>query len=346
MSSDKSREYLKYKNYQERFQWTLNVAENPAELNSMTPEQLLNAYSKVENMYLMRTQYRNRYYTPENWDLGHQQFIGYLIGVMEVYVDELRKRFENIAIKQKQREQQIKPSKQEITQNQQEISLGQTLQTIKRDVDERIREEEEIWNTEIPNLIKQNAEVINRRRFTLIILKRLFSRYVTDITDAQTIDVVQYVFSVWWITNQTHIFDKNRQLLVNKLPKRPDPWEIGNYSLELEIYVSDAKIESAQGDIMKQLLTFFNYLEHTFPKQFPAFIETILDITSVSRKYDIVRATYLNYLVYVPHLQKTEFYFSSVGKTVLAFNINDYEEYSLVQISSAFVPTGGRKSLI
>lgn len=332
LDKQKQKEYVKYKAFQKRFENFLNIAENPDDMGRMDVEQLLNAYSKVEQMYLMRTSYRNKYYTPENWDIGHQQFIAYLVGVMNIYSNELSRRFE--MIQQRQLEHQFGSltinQKEEV---QSDTDLGKIIYDIKRDVRKKTVEEEHVWKVEVPDLILKRQDVINRRRLIFMLLKRIFSKYRADITDAQTRDVIQYILRVWWIASMTHIF-VNDTLDIRKLPKKPDPWDTLD-EVDVETFIqSNLTSDRDKSEVLNTVLTVCKLFDDT-PVYLSGLIDTVLDVTRITRKYSIYRVTYDKVLTYIPLQRDSEIYLTSVGKFVLGTEIG-HDGFTIVEIGSDF----------
>ena len=325
----KFNEYAKYKQFQRKFDYLLKLAEDPSELRTMSIEQLLNAFAKVEQMYLMRTQYRNKYYTPENWDPGHQQFIGYLLGIMNIYVNQLKQKFQQMRI------QPSTPSPSPLQQGKDEVL--DSMSDLERDVVEindtmrqREDEEREIWNTIIPDLIAQKQAELQKRKSVMLLLRRFFSKYyyLSDVQEAPTIDIVVYFLQVRDLITRSGIYNsKTKQINPNK---KPAPWFVPPYPLTFDEFIIH-RPEFKTFDSAKSILISFYNLDK-FSAMLTGLIHTLLNITKLSRTYVIIQVPYKNYSAFIPNLIEFDnIILLSKGKMVLAFNF-ETSELEIVRI--------------
>ena len=283
-------------------------------------------------MYVMRTEFRNRYFTPENWDAGHQQFINYLLGVLNLYEDELRSRFEEINHQQTTSEM----SQPSISGNNEIVEapvpspidspISTVISKIQKERERRERAEREIWHAEIPNLIaKRNAEIFQRLT-ALKLIQAILNRALPDenITEAQTIDFLLYYLSLDRILNMQHIFTP--QGGINKVRQKKTVWTVPQSPLTFQEFVNDEfllneiKSSPEPEKEMTNLVTDIN--KFSTLRDFPDMLETLFDVSSVNRRYDILRDVIDRdggYIVFIPIIPN--FKESNTGKTVMAFSI-------------------------
>lgn len=331
LEAQKARDYKKYKQFQKRFENFLKWAEDEEQLDNMTIGQLLNAYSKVEQMYLMRTDYREKYFTPDNWDMGHQQFIGYLVSVMNVYENELEERFEGMkneleGLKSELEEERFARLRlsdlPEASQLENETrQLEQIMPKIRVDLENRRREEEEVWNVEIRDLIAKRREVIERAINFLEIVRKMLSKFKPDISEAETVHVYNYIAASFSIISIERLQNPDGTVNMKKLKERPLDKIVKRYPITFEEYAKEAIIKDKNypfNELLKTLYTFTRF------GLFPKFIKTILDITSVTREYDIYRTNMYNATLFVPVLPNDpNAKLSSIGKYVFALFVPD-----------------------
>lgn len=329
LSSQKTRDYQKYKQFQKRFEHLLQKAEDPQQLENMPIDKLLDAYSKVEQMYEMRTQFRSRYFTPENWDSGHQTFIAYLVGVMNIYADELKRKFD-MSINSRIQNQNTQSSfEQEASLPLQSNSnsnsnLNQQISQIKNRILEREKEETEIWNSVIPDLIRERQMSLAKRKNILVLLQRLFSGLVPNITEAQTIDVVRYFMNVMDIMSEEKLDKTGYKYSRTK----PYPWLIYAYPKTFDEFILNDPVFD-RIDLALSVLKFF-YSFNSKPELLYELIVTVLDVTSVSTVHSIVITPYKNFVVFVPNLEEGKSIFlRTKGKTVFGIQQGSAEVHMI-----------------
>lgn len=290
----------------------------------MTIDQLLNAYSKVEQMYLMRINYRNKYFTPDNWDIGHQRFVAHLIFIMNIYENELVKRFEELEdrIEEKQFTRLSLadlPSKPETQLKSQMHQLREMIPRMRSDLEKRRREAEQIWKVEIPDLIAQRRERIETAMKFFEILQSLFSEFVRNISEPETIDIYHYLISAHSIANTEHLLNPDGTINMKKIKKRTAIWIRNIYPITFEQYAKENNLLREDYPFEDNLKEFYWFAELSL---FPNFIQTILDITKITRVYGILRAIYEDYTVFIPVLPNDlDPGRSSVGKAVFGYQI-------------------------
>lgn len=312
--NEKAREHAKYKKFQKRYEHYLETAEDQHKLNEMTICQLLTAYTKVEEMYTMRSLFRNKYFNKGTGDFGHQQFISYLIKILGVYEQKLKEKFENQSLSQEHQPEEVEeePEQEDVTCS----TLNKTIRQIQKK--QKKRKEEEIWRTEIPGLIKIRQNIYNKSRTFFYILKSMFTKYRPQITDVETIDILQYYFNVIDITSVEHLIDQNTSLVIEKnLDKKDSLWGIDEYPLTVDEYI---------GDFVSDEFLFDHHLRvfhaYTSSDLFSEVIRTVLNVTLINRQYVIYRINYGGEILFFPDLEFKPFIdLKTKEKCILSINI-------------------------
>ena len=216
------KEYLAYKKYQDLNQYVLDLANTPEKLSDLPIEELLRLFSIVENMYFMRNKYRQKYFTPEEWDAGHQHFINTLLQTMDIYRDILKIRFK-ILLQDKLQKDKLEKDRQEklelrrskiigkskplvssgkeevieTTEPQEQImTLAKKIKDIDNNINIKIQQEAELWKSDIPKLIQERQNDIQRRKAIFTGIKQILSKIKPDITDEETILFIMYIITV------------------------------------------------------------------------------------------------------------------------------------------------------
>lgn len=195
-------EYRNYKEYQQSKQYVLDMAEDPEELITLTIDDLLRFYSYVEKIYQLRDIYRRKYFTPQEWDLGHEKFFTYLIQVMDIYRDTLKIKFKEELSRQIQYKQRPLVQSTESSEEESSIDInefGKTIQNIDKRIQTHIEEEVEIWNSTIPSLIQDRRQALNERRRLFNEFRRIFISILPEsissfgLDDSDVINAINYV---------------------------------------------------------------------------------------------------------------------------------------------------------
>lgn len=293
----KKREYTKYKEYQERFEYVLKIAEDPEQLGKMTIQQLLNSYAKVEQMYIMRTEFRKKWYTPENWDQGHQQFIDYLLNVMNTYERTLSERFNQITsqrVLQKlstislQEQQSVElPDPEPPVLSELKHSLNRIQQNSKR----RKEEEQNVWRTQIPKLISEREQAAIKAMNFLLVVSNIFSKFKPGITEAETLHVLGYIFGVIGILKKTSLMIPDNISNVSNIQGL-------NYEGVLYPLTFTEFIPQIIGLDMSNNLRII--IDLTALPNFDKLIETILYIVNLDRMYKIIKSIQMGYILFIP----------------------------------------------
>ena len=79
----REKDYFRYKAYQRRHQFILDLAETPHLLADLTHEQVLKLYACVEKIYMMRLSYALKYVAES--DEGHVLYMKYIQDVLRLY---------------------------------------------------------------------------------------------------------------------------------------------------------------------------------------------------------------------------------------------------------------------
>ena len=177
----KRKQYVEYRNYklfEKNKSHVLEMSGDQDELESLTIEQLLQAYADVEKMYTLRDIYRKKYFTPEQWDGGHEQRFTYLISVMDIYRDQLKHKFRDELKKQVEMKREVEHSeaaKQQPQKPKVEIyELGSLIQKIDKDIQQKTQEEVDIWNSIIPQMINERRVVLEEKKQIFESFRKLF----------------------------------------------------------------------------------------------------------------------------------------------------------------------------
>ena len=192
----KRKQYVEYRNYklfEAAKSHVLEMSGNQDELRSLTIEQLLQAYADVEKMYTLRDIYRKKYFTPEQWDAGHEHRFTYLISVMDIYRDQLKLKFRDELERQvslkRETEQQQQQQQPVLTQPSSQVEiyeLGSTIQKIDKDIQQKTQEEVNIWNSIIPQMINERRVILGEKKQIFEDFRNLF--YNEFIVNNNTLD--------------------------------------------------------------------------------------------------------------------------------------------------------------
>ena len=302
--NQKQRDYQKYKKYQRQHDYVLREAEDPSKLTILTIEQLLSSYTKVENIYKLRDEYRKKYYTPDQWDQGHEEFFKYLLDVMNIYLRALKLKYRDILIRIQQ-EQEQQRGKEEITQETDDTvqEIPRKLNEIQKNIEKRKREEEEVWGLVIPQLIKENMTELENKIQVFNEIKQRFQSVYSSITNIDTIDVIAYIVACIRLI----------QGVKSASPRIIRSVKKGIYPINNNEYID----QWVGLDFLRKLNEFFN---NANDQQLRSLILTITNITAITREYYIIRIV-LNsgLLLFIPAINLNLITLNLINQTVVAY---------------------------
>ena len=173
----KRKQYVEYRNYklfEKAKSHILEMADEPDELNSLTIEQLLQAYADVEKMYQLRDLYRKKYFIPRDWDQGHEMRFTYLIHVMDIYRDQLKHKFRDELKRQVERVREVEQQVASPPPQVEIYELGRRIQKIDKDIQEKTQEEVNVWSSIIPQMINERRIILEEKKQIFESFRQLF----------------------------------------------------------------------------------------------------------------------------------------------------------------------------
>lgn len=276
---DQRRDYQRYKQYQKRNQHVLDMTENLSELNSYSIEQLLTNYAIVERIYDMRYDYRSKYFTLEQWDSGHEQFFTYLLEVMDIYRRLLTNKFNQLLQQaqgeQEQGKQEIIPTDETEKEAVPEILINNSrrkIEQINEKLRERMREEEEIWGSEIPKLIEEKQRDYQKAMGLFQLIQRFLNSYIENVSEAQVIDVINYFFLA---SDLNHLKTRTKSVRIDK---------VYPYPLTKEEFT---RVNVVNSDAYRYILKDLYQIREN-RELLTCLLRTLLNVTNVTRKYNII----------------------------------------------------------
>lgn len=318
MSSDlrKKRDYKKYKLYQRKHEKTLSIAED-ATLNTLTITNLLLNYSIVKRMYKQRSDYRLKYFKRDQWDEGHQQFIDYLLKILNSYRSTLQNKYQ-LAQKEKPKEEQIEQQEEPTEQKEQPIHK---IRKISEKLDMIMKEEKEIWNSKIPQLIIERKQVTDEFTRELLTLKDFCHKLFPEIDEIQFIDIIRFFLECHHQSNikvqatDGHMFSST---FINSPP------------LTLEEFV--IKYLNSATFIIKNIIKYLPTVASQDLAIFKNLIQNILDAIPSTHKYHIINIVVFNKLnVFIPSATIKFSSITTTGKSFFLFRL-DSRSFSVAQL--------------
>lgn len=217
MTSQQKTDYSNYKEYQKRHQISLDLIKNPESVQNLSVKELTKHYLIVGKIYDLRLKFRNRYFTPEQWDDNHEKYFSYLVNVMNTYEKMLNTKLyedrHNSTQIQSVVDQvtQISPTvEQDPTKLEPDECPTQTPQpntcnTVSTDTRNKIllkiqkkkserQEFEKEWNMQVKKLIKTKEENATEVLETILCTYAYLQMINPEISVEDTIDVVHYFY--------------------------------------------------------------------------------------------------------------------------------------------------------
>lgn len=319
-TQQKSRDYQRYKKYQQKNRNVLELADSN-NLNKLSIEELLKNYSIVERIYNLRIEYRSKYFTPENWDEGHEQFLLYLLNVLRQYENGLQYKFLEISqIEELERLTQqtenilISEGKQEVLEPVPHKNLEQEklMNVIEQKRIDREKFEQE-WNLQVQQLRKDADEKTKYVKNTITLIHKALQNEVPQVNMEETIDFIHYFQGCINMTllNRTRKVIPKQNIHYSRI--NPYPRSIDDYSYEYrdntQIFINIYRfiVTPLVSELLKSLL------------------DTILEITKITTNYYILSSllTDTNIRILFPTITIDVTKITTQGKTCLAVKNNN-----------------------
>ena len=279
--NQKKKDYKKYKLYERKHEKVLIIAKEQA-FSNLTIEQLLHNYAIVERMYEKRTRYRDKYFNFGKSDTGHQQYIDYLVNILDTYRLALHDRFTKPSQRLPTELKEIKEIEQyeetEETEEHKEIcQQKEQVSKISKRVDEIFKQEKELWDSQIPKLMGVRQYATDRFTRKILKSKSLIQKYIPTITDIQITDIIHYFTSCHiFVSGEIKITD-GHIFCVYSIPP---------IASSLAEYVSK-NLDNANF-IISNIIKNLPELEKQYPNIFFDLITSILNASAGHRKYQII----------------------------------------------------------
>lgn len=284
MTASQSRDYRYYKDFQKRHQMSLDLANSPEFLYDLTIAELLKHYSFVKQLYQLRSNYREKYFSPDQWDEGHIQFFRYLLNILDIYEDVLKEKFEEtIEIQETEQavrrtslnESDVTPSTQASSETRDSRKLIERILQEKRERAEFERQ----WELEVQQSMKEKLENTERLKKILLLFHRLLQNIKHDLTLSQSIDIAHYYQqSLLCISS---VREKNvKSLRFASCGTVEYPRDIDEFSAEF----------SQDEDFNDRFLNMYRKFAFYNPKLLSILIDTVLEIVRRNPNYYIIVA--------------------------------------------------------
>ena len=281
----KKRDYKRYKVYEKKHEKVLIIAKEQA-FSELTVEQLLHNYAIVERMYDKRTQYRDKYFNFGNSDSGHQQYIDYLVNILDIYRIALSERFTRpppplpLALEEPE----------EIEEVEERFQQKEQVFRISKRVDDILKQEKELWNFQIPKLIEKRQYATDRFTRKILKSKALISKYIPNITDLQMVDIIHYFTSCHIFASGEIKVTDGHIFCVYSIP--PTAFSLAEY---VSKNLDNGKF------IISNIIRNLPELEKCYPNIFCDLITQILHASAGNRKYQIISiCVFKKFNVFIP----------------------------------------------
>lgn len=344
--------YTKYKKYQKMHQKILDKAYKIDELFALSIPELSSSYTKIETIYAMRLDFKEKFLSNEQKDGGHEKYLVFLKNAMHNYKYVITKKIQmsedvydcrNTKVRRitgqhdKQYSQvsehileQVPEKIPEQVQEQVEISNSNTcslqqgpLNLIDENSSTLVRlpqEKSELvkdihWETEVEKLIKHNEYKRQCIYHMLSLAKVFFSTYyIPNITEEQTIDIIQY-FLICFVSAT----DKS----ILKIPRARRLIKYATTFVEYAVFLKKRAV-------IKGILKILYGLKDSLTK---SFLENIIYVACVTKEYWIVEIKMkTSCIALIPSTEDEIVIEKILNKEYLAIN-SDYK-FTLIKISN------------
>ena len=198
--------YKKYKKQQEKINKYLNDPKQIIENNNITD--LLSIYEKIKTQYDLRIDYREKAFTPTNWDEGHKSFIKSLLDMMTLCENKLSNLYIKNLVEEKDETEldQEEKEAEKVTDNIDSQNI-QKVNNIKKEVKTLIKTEQDDWKVLMDEFIKENERIYSEK-FTIfnnyldkikIIFEQILKNQIED----------EYFYMLMLMFYETRFFQAN-----------------------------------------------------------------------------------------------------------------------------------------
>lgn len=212
---EQQKAYLRYKQYQQKHQISLDLVKDPKDIQSLTYLQLVKHCSIVSKIYNLRLRFRNKYFNPDQWDSNHEKYFVYLLGVLNTYENLIDKKLLEVKAEVKPIELNVCERQWELEEEEVEVEVDtcqeeptstpnkttKILSKIRQNKLERA-EFERTWNCQVKQLKQASDNECDYICLTFYLIYCHLETINPEITVVEVVDVVHYFIECICIIHQ------------------------------------------------------------------------------------------------------------------------------------------------